>query len=484
MFQDLKIFFVIFGFLLYISSWLAAIHVLWNGRTAQGTIAWFISLITFPLISLPLYLIFGHSKFDEYIEARQIISEKADELTKDLLAKYVPEYNQTNNISYSNRILIDNIFKLSSTRGNSWKILKDGHKTFSEIFQAVEHAEKYILIQYFILKNDDIGKKLQELLIKKAKQGVKIYMLIDAIGSFKLDNSYIKKLKDNGIIFSWFRNNHKNYTTKKRFFSRFNINFRNHRKIVIVDGKTAFTGGLNVGDEYLSNTKKFKVWRDTHIKISGPAVISLLLSFNTDWLWSTDQLLDIPWEPQPSDHNYVITVMPTGPDDEMENCSLFFLNAIFSATKRIWITTPYFSPDRYILYALNAAALRGVDVRILLPNKIDHYSTHFATCYYIERSEDIDIKYYRYTPGFLHEKVMLIDDAIATIGSVNFDQRSFHLNFELTVMSPEKDFIKSVESMLEEDFKNSHSVSAEDYHKRSFLFKLAMHLARLFAPIL
>ena len=275
------------------------------------------------------------------------------------------------------------------------------------------------------------------------------------------------------------------FDTTKGLVNRLQINFRNHRKIVVVDGKTAFVGGHNVGDEYMGREKRFGPWRDTHAWYQGPVVAMIQLSFLEDWYWSTREALPLDWEMRPADNgNMTFLTLPSGPADKLQTCSLFFTQAINMAKERLWIVSPYFVPAEDVTSALQLAVLRGVDVRIMLPLKPDHLLVYLASFAYIGELEKLGVKFFRYKPGFLHQKVMLVDDSMACVGTANFDNRSFHLNFEITMVGLDDRFIGDVEKMLLNDFRSCVPATAKDYERRWIGFKVGVKIARLFSPIL
>ncbi|WP_457743726.1 cardiolipin synthase [Sulfurimonas sp.] len=469
---------ILFLTLLHLLGVLFAIHALMSARTSQGAVAWVISLVTFPYIALPLYWFFGRSKFNGYTAARQeaekLVENKLHSVTTTL-QNYTP---QTESLGFLEQVS-QKLANKPYLHSNELELLIDGEETFATIFDGVEKAQEYILLEFYIVRDDALGMQIQELLIKKAKEGVNIYFLYDEIGSHKLSQNYIDTMRENGIAFYSFH-------TQKGIKNRFQINFRNHRKIVIVDGKSAWIGGHNIGDEYLSKNKKFKHWRDTHIKIVGPSVIAVQRTFVDDWFWAMEYLIeDLRWMPTPATNaNTKMLIIPSSPADTIETASLMFLQAINAATKRIWITSPYFVPDSATVKALQLAGLRGVDVRILIPNKADHILVYLAAFTYFETASTTGVKFFRYQDGFLHQKVMLIDTSHATVGTANLDNRSFRLNFEITALVANKDFAKKIEDMLENDLKNAYEIDIAELKKHSFFFKLATHLARLTAPVL
>ena len=457
----------------------SAVHVVWKGRTSQGAIAWALSLVSFPLLALPLYWVFGRSKFHGYVESIRRAQVRHAKQIQTIIG--VMETDRV--VDPATQPAALTVFRklggFPFTAGNRLELLIDGTATFDAIFSAVESAEHYLLIQFFIVHDDLLGRELKTRLAEKARQGVAVVFLYDEIGSHHLPTTYIGDLEAAGVRVSGFK------TTRGRG-NRFQLNFRNHRKIVVVDGQVAFVGGHNVGDEYLGRSRRFGHWRDTHLRISGPAVRNVQLSFLADWYWATGQPLELNWRPRSPDTGAVsdVAVIASGPSDDRETCSLMFVHAINCATKRFWLASPYFVPDGAVLEALQLAALRGVDVRILLPLKPDHRVVYLASFWFIRRMTMPNIRFFRYAPGFLHQKVMLVDDTLAAVGTANADSRSFRLNFEITIIGACRQFADDVQRMLIKDFQRSRLVTTDDYHRRNVLFKLGVKCSRLLAPIL
>lgn len=461
----------------HIMGILSIINAVMTTRTSQGAIAWIIFLITFPYIAVPAYWILGRSRFHGYHVPRHssdaTIKKKLESVFKQIRPYRVPLSELT-----IAAIAAEKLAVLPVLRGNNVQLLIDGKATFDSILEGIEHAKKYILFQFFIIHNDDIGNKIKEQLIKKARQGLKVCFLYDEIGSHDLPDSYKNELKNAGVYVYDFH-------TQKGFRNRFQINFRNHRKVIIVDGQFAWLGGHNVGDDYLGKNPKFGHWRDTHIKIEGPAVLTVQISFLEDWYWATDQFItEINWLAIPAKNKDLnVLIVPSGPADELETATLMFHHAINSAQNRIWIASPYFVPDDAILSALQLAGLRGVDVRILIPDMPDHLLVYLAAFSYFEDASLTGIRFFRYTNGFLHQKVMLIDDHTATVGTANFDNRSFRLNFEITCVISDNQFSSEIEAMFHNDFNHAYEMTQNDMKNKSFWFKLSTRLARLTSPI-
>jgi cardiolipin synthase len=460
----------------YLLGIYAAIHVLNNGRTSQGTIAWFVALLAMPYIAAPLYLVFGYHKFWGYVKARRAgdtqLSSIVDAILKNPNIDDLIVENQTPFMQVAS-----DLAAMPFGRGNSAQLLIDGDATFRAIFEAVEKAEDYILVQFYILRDDDLGQQLRNKLLERAKNGVRVYLLYDEIGSYQLSGSYLDELKQGGVEVSGF-------TTLSRWKNRFRINFRNHRKIVVVDGKQAFVGGHNVGDEYLGKDPKLGRWRDTHVALEGPVVKGVQLVFCEDWFWAAEQQIDLDWSLQACEEPGMnVLALPSGPADSRETCTLFFMDAINSAKNRLWIVSPYFVPDEQIITALQLAVMRGVDVRIMLPARADHMLVYLSSFSYLREAEQTGIRFFRYDDGFLHQKVMLIDEEWSMVGTANFDNRSFRINFEITMVFADRDFAAKIESMLLEDFKHCHEVTSKDFHRKPLWYRLVSRIARLSSPL-
>ena len=466
-------------FLAHALGVIAACHAILHTRTSQGAIAWAVSLVAMPYFTVIPYLFLGRSKFAGYADARRLENETLR------TRAHPPEWDiEASSLGRPTEAL-GHHFVRSLTRlggmpflpGNSVRTLVNGEVTFAAILDAVENAKSYVIVQFFIIRDDALGEMLKDALLAKAAQGVRVYVLYDSIGSFDLPHRYVASLLAGGVQMHPF-------ATNRKFVNRFQLNFRNHRKIVVVDGECAFVGGHNVGVEYLGGKPPLSPWRDTHIEVRGPAVASIQFVFTEDWYWATQELPQFDSPPVATADGMHCLVVPTGPADKQETCSLFFVEAINAARERIWITTPYLVPDEAVFAALRLAALRGVDVRILIPSRRDHRVVFEASKLYAYDSVRAGVRIFRYRPGFLHQKVVLIDDVAAAVGSANLDNRSFRLNFEIMVLTVDRGFATEVEAMLLRDFAESFEIDRSEYRNAPALRRVAMHVARLFAPIL
>jgi cardiolipin synthase len=463
--------------LFYIGGILAAIDAVMTARTAQGSVAWAVSLVSIPFVALPAYLVFGRSRFEgmatAYDESKDEINQVYAEFNQNLQPWSVAADDKPS--VYKS---IQQLTHMDLTHSNSAQLLINGDATFGSILDGVAKAQDYVLFQFYMFHDDELGRQVQAALIERAEAGVPVFMVYDEIGSHGLPDSYINKLRAAGVQASAFK-------TTQGSRNRFQLNFRNHRKMVVVDGKTAWVGGHNVGDEYMGRDPKFSPWRDTHVKLKGPVVLQLQATILGDLYWAMRQLPELNWQPEAADGgNVKAMIVPFGPSDKFETAGLFFVTALNSAKQRIWLSAPYFVPDEAVMKALELAALRGVDVRIITTGTPDSWPVFLAAFSYIDRLRDLDIKFYSYQPGFLHEKVILIDDEFSTVGTPNFDNRSFRLNFEVTSLIVDKAFNKEMEVMFENDFAHAVSISADYFEKRPFWWRLAANISRLAAPLL
>lgn len=468
--------FLTFGF--YVLGWISALHTIMNARTAQGAIAWAISLSTFPFIALPLYWIFGRTRFNGYVDARRTRDQHTNPLIKETLDK-LPDALPDTLDRTPDELVFERLAALPYTHLNQLDLLTTGADTFKAIFSAMQEAKSYILIQFYIFRDDEIGQSLLREIRAARNRNVRVYVLYDEIGCARLPGRYLQSIRETGTQISGFR-------TTRGPRNRFQLNFRNHRKSVVVDGRVAFVGGHNVGDEYLGRSPKFGPWRDTHCQLLGPAVLAVQLSFVSDWNWANGNFpRELDWTPRPApDRDEKVLVVPSGPADELETWKLLMLQCIRQTRQRFWLVSPYFVPDSDIISALQLAALRGVEIRIMLPEKPDHLLVWLASFTFLSQINLPNLTFYRYTPGFLHQKVLLVDRDLAVVGTANADNRSFRLNFEMSIVSQSPNFIRNVESMLEEDFRHCRVSTPEEYARRAFPFRFAAQVSRLMAPIL
>ncbi len=450
---------------------LFAVDTVMRPRSSQGSIAWLIALISMPVVTVPLYILFGRTRFHGYAEAVREKESRFGEQWNDWYARITA-------LAAKPQAGLEVIEKVTQcltgvpfTRGNRTALLIDGEETYKAMLDAIAGADAYILVQFYIVRDDASGRRLRDALIEKAHSGVRVHFLYDEIGSIKLPNSYLDAMHAEGIEVSGFK------TTQGRN-NRFQVNFRNHRKLLIVDGKTGFIGGHNLGDEYLG-------YRDTHMKIVGPGVQQIQLTFLKDWFWATGNIPQSNMVPESDKTNgQAVAIVNTGPADSNKDCSVLFTTLVNMARYRLWLTSPYFVPDDIMVRALQAAAIRGVDVRILLPGKADQRFVEAASFTYYDAMTSCGARLFRYRDRFMHQKVILVDDTLAGIGTVNLDNRSLYLNFEATGLVADHAFVKQVEGMLENDLTCCEEVFCSHFDAKPFWYRVFAQLARLASPLL
>ena len=463
----------------HIAGIACALRALMLGRSPPGTVAWILSLILVPYLALPVYALFGHGKFRGYVVARRARKEELGELMRQATEAIERAGVRLEGVDREPLAALERLTGFPFTRGNSAKLLIDGPQAFSDMLEGVRRATKYVLVQFYVVRDDRLGQAFRRVLLDRAAAGVKVHVLYDDIGSENLSSEYVEALIAGGVSISSFNG-------RKSWFVRHSrINYRNHRKIVVVDGESAWVGGLNIGDEYVHRDPILTPWRDTHVHVRGASVLCCQMSFVEDWYWATGDALDLDWvvrNQEPQDR--LVLALPTGPADELETCGLAFVQMISLARRRVWIANPYFVPDSATLSALILAAQRGADVRVLLPGRPDHYTAWLAGLSFVPDLVRGGVKVLLYESGVLHQKVALFDDGLCTVGTANFDNRSFRINFEITLAFLDEGFAQEVAAMLERDFAGSRVVTEDVVHARSFPFRAAVQACRLLAPVL
>lgn len=475
MYEVIAVTVVVLGGLVQLAGLFAAADAVMKGRTPEGTIAWALALVIFPLLALPLYLAFGLRRFHGYVRARRVGRLEINDLGREVHSRLSRHGHADSGPGYPRAF--DRLGLLPATDENRVELLIDGAESYEAMFASVSRAASYVLVQFYIVRDDAVGRRLKELLVAARGRGAEVLFLYDGVGSGGLPRAFIRELEAAGVRTACFK-------TSKGARNPLRLNFRNHRKIVICDGREAFVGGLNIGEEYLGKTRRFGPWRDTHLRLTGPSVQAVQLAFYEDWHWATRQTPRLEWEPAPAEgSDQRVLVVPTGPADDMDAAVLLFTGLIHGARERLWLAAPYFVPDEAVVNALQLAALRGVDVRIVIPERADQWIVWFAAFSYYDEVLPYGVRVYRYQPGFMHQKVILCDN-LACVGTANLDNRSLRINFEITAMVADAAFAGQVRSMLERDMQRCHAVGRNDFAKRAWGFRVAARMARLLSPIL
>ena len=463
---------------LYALTVLAVIVViLGENRNPVKSMAWVLVLLLLPVLGLVIYLVFGRSLKGMGLISRSDLRElrRMSDISegKGLADDLSVESQQI--VSLVNKLVVPHMFV-----GNDIDVFTTGKDKLESLMRDIEAATDYIHVQYFIIENDETGGPLLELLMRKAREGVQVRVLYDYVGSFYFKPKLLRQMRAAGIEVHPFLE-----LTVMQF--AFRLNWRNHRKIVVIDGKVGYVGGMNIANRYVVGDKKWSAWRDTHLRISGEAVAALQYSFAIDWNFTTRKLLTNPtmhYDTPPASNEYRIQMMSSGPTDRWKNISFVFFKAITLAKRQVYIQTPYFLPSESLLKALQSAALSGVDVRLMIPDRPDSLMLRLATGSYIKECLLSGIKIYLYEPTVMHAKVVIIDDDFVTTGSTNFDFRSFEHNFEFNALIYSKELNRKMKEIFDADLQQCTRVSMGKWKQRPLMQKALESIVRLISPIL
>ncbi|OIP32761.1 MAG: cardiolipin synthase [Deltaproteobacteria bacterium CG2_30_63_29] len=463
-----------------------SVWIVLEKRRPTSTLAWILVLIALPWLGLLFYLVFGRRRLKRRaaIRTQSRAAVRAEiPLDENTVHAHLSDQIVVSSFETQNQLisLATRNAEAPVTVGNSVQILCNAEETYPELFAAIAAAKEFVHVEYYIVQPDSAGARLRDLLQQKAELGVSVRFLFDGVGSIGIDDTWLDPLLNAGAeceVFLPLR--------LPRVPSRPRWNFRNHRKLVVVDGEVGFTGGLNIGEEYEGKTKRLGFWRDTHLKIVGPAVRSLERIFHEDWYYATNKLITgREYFPAPGKAgDDLVQIIPSGPDREWESIHLQMFQAIATARNRCFITTPYFVPDEAIRVALVAAALRGVNVRLLVPSKSDLRLVLWAGRSYYGELLRAGVRIFEYQKGFLHAKTLVVDGNFATVGSANMDIRSFRLNFELNAFVYSPRFSAQAEAIFEKDLEDATELTLEQYVGSSLGYRLAAAYARLMSPLL
>ncbi|MDD2278145.1 MAG: cardiolipin synthase [Bacteroidales bacterium] len=461
-----------------------AIMVIHEKRDPAKTSIWVLILILMPIIGLIFYIFFGQNHRKEKIFSRkglrdlqqiELISQNQLKAIKE--KKYIDIPCIAENIKIITLLL--NNSKALLTLYNSVNILQTGPKTFKSIIEAIDGAESSIHLEFYIIDNDGIGNLIKEKLIAKANSGIEVRLIFDDVGSWHLPKRYINELKDAGVEVHPFMKVNFPWLTSK-------ANYRNHRKIIVIDGKIAFMGGINIADRYLKGDSTLGTWFDTVLRIEGEAVRTLQVIFLTDWFFVSNIIIsnrDKYFPEYTPARQQALQVTSSGPDSDWSSIMQAFFAAITKARKNIYIATPYFIPNESILTALKTASLSGVDVRIMLPGKSDSTVVYWSSMSYVSELLDAGINVHLFQGGFNHSKILMIDGNFASVGSANMDIRSFEDNFELLTMIYDKELTLQLEEQYIKDLRRCKELNLKQWNNRLVKQTFKESVARLFSPL-
>lgn len=447
-------------------------------------LSWIVVIALIPVAGFILYMVFGRNYRKEKMFNRKELHDL--EQLEHITDQQLYEINNPAQIQYpvvdENRdiitLLLNNSKALLTIR-NRVEVLNDGAKTFDEIRAALRSARSFIHMEYYIIEQDELGWEIADILIAKAGEGVEVRLLYDDVGSWSLGRRYLDRLREAGVEVHAFMRVVFPWLTSK-------VNYRNHRKILVVDGKIGFTGGINIAQRYIDGTK-MGPWRDTHLKLEGEAVTMLQIVFLTDWFFVTKQQFSshakyLP--PTDVEEGHLVQIATSGPDSDWASIMQAFFAAITHAKNHIYISTPYFTPNQAVLTAIKVASLSGIDVRIMIPSRSDSKIVYWASRSYIGELIDAGVKVYLYRKGFNHSKLIMIDGRFASVGTANMDTRSFEDNFEVTAMIYDRQITRELEDSFMEDLRQSREVTREYWETRPVLHSIYENLSRLFSPLL
>lgn len=471
---------------LILNIFLAIALIFLERRDPTSTWAWLLVLFFIPFFGFFIYLLLGRQLRKKHLfrwEGRKKVGiEQLIDYQIEAIEDGTLEFRLDDTAHYKDMIYLhlrNNHAVL--TQDNDVQVFNDGKVKFDALINDLENAKDHIHFQYYIIRLDNLGKRILDVLIQKAKQGVTVRVLFDDIGSRGLQKKHLKELMDAG-------------GEVEAFFPAIlplinpRLNYRNHRKIVVIDGRIGYVGGFNVGDEYLGHNKKFGYWRDTHLRIEGSAVHPLQTRFILDWsqasVTNATEYAERYFPAIPRKGSVGMQIVSSGPDAEWEHIKDGYLKMIYLAKKYIYIQTPYFIPDESFLDALRIACLSGVDVRLMIPNKPDHMFVYWATYSNVGKLLKAGAKVYIYENGFLHTKQIVVDDELSTVGTANMDVRSFRLNFEINAFIYDREKSHELAELFEQDMQLSTELTYEMYLQRSRTIQIKESISRLLSPIL
>ncbi|MDK2907275.1 MAG: cardiolipin synthase [Petrotoga sp.] len=473
-------------FFVLIYAVVATTVIILERKRPEKTISWLLIFAVIPLIGFVIYLFFGRNwkrkklTSDIYLNSNTTLSQEEKEWLKKVLGENDIQYLQLINLLKRNS-------KSPLFLGNDIEIFKNGKEKFSSFFKEIENAKESINLEYYIVKDDETGKKLKDLLIKKAKEGVEIKFIMDKIGSGRLKKSYIKQLENAGVEIAFYSY----FLSPLLKFVNTQVNYRNHRKIAIIDSKIGFIGGINIGNEYIGKSS-LGYWRDLHLKVRGEAVNGLQKIFFEDYQTIVKaerkkEKIDPSkyFKKQERKGNSLIQIAVSGPESENSSIMQTIHKMITIAKDHIYIATPYFIPNDSILSALKIAALSGIKVKILFPGKMDHFLVYFASRTYLEEIIKYGVEVYFYRKDrFIHSKFVSIDGLISTVGTANIDIRSFELNYEANLLIYDREKTQQIEDIFLEDLKISSHISQDYFNNQPFLIKFTEAFSKIFSNLL
>ena len=476
----------IFALFVAIYVLMVSVVIFYENQRPEKTIAWLLILLVFPVFGFILYLFFGHKfqKIKKFKKKKLLSIKEFDEVfqrEKIYPSKSLEYIEQTMPDKKKLITLLHNMEDSQLSFNNATEVFVDGRKTFDSFIEEIKKAKDHIHMEFYIFRDDEIGQEVQNHLIEKSKEGVEVRIIYDGMGNIGISKEFIRKFEENGI---------KTFCFSPVYFPVINnrINYRNHRKILIIDGKVGYIGGFNIGKEYAGNHNGIKVWRDTHLKITGNAARHLQNVFIDDWFFMTgESLKDLRYFPvcEAEYGSAVIQVVKGGPDSAWESIMQMYFAMISNAKKSIYITTPYLIPNESILMAITNAALSGIEVKMIIPAKSDYVFMTWASSSYTKELLEAGVRVFEYDKeSFIHAKTIVIDGELSSVGTANLDVRSFSMNFEINAFIYNKELAARLENDFNNDLMSSEEITLEMVEKKPFTRVLLESWAKLFSPLL
>lgn len=473
------------AFIFLMNLVLAVVLVLFEKRNPISTLVWLMVILFIPLFGFILYLFLGQD-----LRKRKLFFFKADEeerllgkikQQKILLKEKEFVFQKPETAKYKEMIYYHLISGGAAfTQDNSLEVYSEGSELFSNLKDSLRMAKRFIHLQYYIIRNDELGREIISILADKARNGIEVKFLYDGMGCIRLPKNFFQPLIQAGgrtaVFFPPFLP-----------YINLRVNYRNHRKICVVDGETGYVGGFNIGNEYLGLSARFGHWRDMHVKIEGSAVLGLESRFLLDWRFASGEELifnDDYFPEQPGKGSTGVQIVTSGPDSRWPSVRSGYFKMINSAVDHLYIETPYFIPDNNILNALKTASLSGVDVKVIFPGKPDHYMVYWASLSYIGELLEAGVRFFIYKNGFVHSKMITADGQISSVGTANVDIRSFKVNFEVNAFIYSGDMARRLESIFLGDLLDSDELTLDVYSQRSRVTRTRESVARLLSPLL
>ena len=462
----------------------AIVVILRRPREPRAMLVWILALLLLPVVGLVLFVLTGEPRMERTRRRRhrrrQRLHPSLTSKAENLRQKHGEKAASLTDPSAAKLMsLATRISERAPTTGNQVTIYHEDEQNFNAIIEAVEQARDHVHLEYYIFQPDETGRVLRDLLVRKAGEGVQVRLLVDYIGCWRWPRSFRRSFTKGGVKVA-------SFLPVVPWRGRWRVNFRNHRKIVVVDGATGFTGSQNIGDEYRGRLAKYSPWRDTHMKLTGPAVHQLQEIFVEDWHYATREDLSgavyFPDPPQSGAHT--VQVIASGPDSNARTMHHLLLTAVAGARKSVAVLTPYFAPDTIVNVALQSAAYRGVHVQLLIPSCSNHRVTLWAGRSFYQELSDAGVEIYEYDRAMLHSKVMIVDDAWAMVGSANMDQRSFRINFEVTTILYTEELADDLQGDFDWLLTDARRIKPAGLQHWSFRETMMLGLARLASPML